>query len=102
MAKAGYDPAQALEFWKRIIAQEKGAKMPQFMSTHPNDAKRLQELAVFLPRPGDTTSPPRWPKARRRPKYLRRRHPRQPPPPQRSGRGFLPPDNSLPNLIPGA
>jgi metalloendopeptidase OMA1, mitochondrial len=49
MAKAGYDPAQALEFWKRIIAQEKGTKMPQFLSTHPNDAKRLQELGVFLP-----------------------------------------------------
>jgi metalloendopeptidase OMA1, mitochondrial len=49
MAKAGYDPAQALEFWRRIIATEKGAKMPQFMSTHPSDAKRLQELAVFLP-----------------------------------------------------
>jgi predicted Zn-dependent protease len=49
MAKAGYDPAQALEFWRRIIAKEKGAKMPQFMSTHPSDATRLQELAVFLP-----------------------------------------------------
>jgi predicted Zn-dependent protease len=49
MAKAGYDPAQALEFWRRMMAGEKGAKLPQFMSTHPNDASRLKELQAFLP-----------------------------------------------------
>jgi predicted Zn-dependent protease len=49
MAKAGYDPAQALEFWKRMMTGEKGAKLPQFMSTHPNDASRLNELQAFLP-----------------------------------------------------
>ena len=49
MAKAGYDPAQALEFWKRMMTKDKGARMPQVMSTHPNDAKRLQELQAFLP-----------------------------------------------------
>ena len=49
MAKAGYDPAQALEFWKRMMTDEKGAKLPQFMSTHPNDASRLKELQAFLP-----------------------------------------------------
>ena len=49
MAKAGYDPAQALEFWKRMMTDEKGAKLPQFMSTHPSDASRLKELEAFLP-----------------------------------------------------
>ena len=49
MAKAGYDPAQALEFWKRMMTQDKGGKAPQFMSSHPNDASRLRELAAFLP-----------------------------------------------------
>ena len=49
MAKAGYDPAQALAFWRRMMAKDKGAKMPQFMSTHPNDASRLKELEEFLP-----------------------------------------------------
>jgi metalloendopeptidase OMA1, mitochondrial len=65
MAKAGYDPAQALEFWKRMMAKDKGAKLPQFMSTHPNDASRLRELEAFLPearkyyRPAaETPSPP--------------------------------------------
>jgi predicted Zn-dependent protease len=50
MAKAGYDPAQALEFWKRMMLKDKkGAKLPEFMSTHPNDASRLKELEAFLP-----------------------------------------------------
>jgi predicted Zn-dependent protease len=50
MAKAGYDPAQALEFWKRMMTKDKkGVKMPEFMSTHPNDASRLKELEEFLP-----------------------------------------------------
>ena len=50
MAKAGYDPAQALEFWKRMMVKDKkGAKLPEFMSTHPNDATRLRELREFLP-----------------------------------------------------
>jgi predicted Zn-dependent protease len=49
MAKAGYDPAQALAFWKRMMTKDKKANMPQFMSTHPNDASRLHELEVFLP-----------------------------------------------------
>jgi predicted Zn-dependent protease len=50
MAKSGYDPAQALEFWKRMMTKDKkGARMPEFMSTHPNDATRLRELADFLP-----------------------------------------------------
>jgi predicted Zn-dependent protease len=50
MAKAGYDPAQALEFWRRMmIKDKKSAKLPEFMSTHPNDATRLRELEAFLP-----------------------------------------------------
>jgi predicted Zn-dependent protease len=49
MAKAGYDPDQALEFWRRMMTDEKGSKLPQFMSTHPSDASRLKELEAFLP-----------------------------------------------------
>jgi metalloendopeptidase OMA1, mitochondrial len=49
MAKAGYDPAAALGFWKRMMTKNKKVKMPQFMSTHPNDANRLRELEAFVP-----------------------------------------------------
>jgi predicted Zn-dependent protease len=49
MAKAGYDPAAALGFWTRMMTKDKKVKMPQFMSTHPNDANRLRELEAFVP-----------------------------------------------------
>jgi predicted Zn-dependent protease len=49
LAKAGYDPAGALDFWKRMLAQEQGPNLPQFLSTHPRDEKRIQEMAAFLP-----------------------------------------------------
>jgi predicted Zn-dependent protease len=49
MAKAGYDPEQALEFWQRMMVKDKDVKLPQFLSTHPNDATRLRELRAFLP-----------------------------------------------------
>ncbi len=95
MAKAGYDPAQALEFWKRIVAQEKGAKMPQFMSTHPSDAKRLQELAVFLPEARKYYVPPPVAQSLPPPGIPSAPPPPPPPPPRRPGRGFLPHDNAL-------
>jgi predicted Zn-dependent protease len=49
LAKAGYDPEVALEFWKRMMAKERGPKPPQFLSTHPKDENRLKALAEFLP-----------------------------------------------------
>jgi predicted Zn-dependent protease len=59
MAKAGYDPAQALEFWQRMMTKDKGAKLPQFMSTHPSDATRLKEIQAFLPEARKYYVPPR-------------------------------------------
>ena len=44
MAKAGYDPKNAVEFWTRMAAKSDGAKPPQFLSTHPADAKRIRDL----------------------------------------------------------
>jgi metalloendopeptidase OMA1, mitochondrial len=59
MAKSGYDPAQALEFWRRMMTKdEKGARLPEFMSTHPNDASRLKELEQFLPEARKYYTPP--------------------------------------------
>ncbi|MBW1916549.1 MAG: M48 family metallopeptidase [Deltaproteobacteria bacterium] len=45
MAKAGYDPAQALEFWQRMLKSKKGKPQPpQFLSTHPTDADRIRQI----------------------------------------------------------
>lgn len=48
MAMAGYDPHEAIEFWKRM-AQLGGEKPPEFLSTHPSDATRVTNLRKFLP-----------------------------------------------------
>lgn len=52
MARAGYDPRQAVEFWRRFqdFNNKQGNHMPQFLSTHPVDATRIQQLEEYLPR----------------------------------------------------
>jgi predicted Zn-dependent protease len=52
MARAGYDPREAIEFWKRFSAfnAKKGGKPPEFLSTHPVDARRIAQLEQMLPR----------------------------------------------------
>jgi predicted Zn-dependent protease len=49
MAKAGYDPAEALNLWDRMSAANKGSAPPEFMSTHPSDAHRKEALKSWLP-----------------------------------------------------
>ena len=49
MAMAGYDPAAALDFWKRMSAAG-GAKPPELLSTHPSDATRIKHLQKYLPK----------------------------------------------------
>ena len=34
MARAGYDPAEAVAFWRRMLALERGDRVPAFLSTH--------------------------------------------------------------------
>lgn len=48
MAMAGYDPAKAIDFWQRMSKQG-SAKVPQFLSTHPNSENRAETLKQFLP-----------------------------------------------------
>jgi metalloendopeptidase OMA1, mitochondrial len=50
MAQAGYDPTEAPRFWKRFGAPTGGeTKTPEFMSTHPSDERRSEELTNKLP-----------------------------------------------------
>ncbi len=48
MAMAGYDPNVAVPFWERM-AQGGGAKPPEFMSTHPSDQTRINDLKALMP-----------------------------------------------------
>lgn len=47
MAMAGYDPSQAADFWIRMSQQ--GSSTPEFMSTHPSDNTRIQQIQKDLP-----------------------------------------------------
>jgi len=55
MARAGYDPEDALRFWERFAAshgeESKGivAKVSSLLRTHPVDSKRIEDLKALMP-----------------------------------------------------
>lgn len=49
MARAGYDPSEAVAFWQRMLALEGGDGPPAFLSTHPASTQRIEALAALLP-----------------------------------------------------
>ena len=49
MARAGYDPREAVAFWERM-SQAGGPQPPEFASTHPSHGRRVQDLQEFMPK----------------------------------------------------
>ena len=52
MARAGYDPAEAIAFWQHFAAYNRahgGSKGLAFLQTHPLDEQRIQALKQELP-----------------------------------------------------
>jgi predicted Zn-dependent protease len=49
MARAGYDPREAIVFWQRMSEAGGGNQPPEFMSTHPSHGTRIARLKELLP-----------------------------------------------------
>ena len=50
MARAGYDPHEAPEFWRRMVQSSAGQQRPpELLSTHPAPEDRVQQLEQLIP-----------------------------------------------------
>jgi predicted Zn-dependent protease len=52
MARAGYDPEAAVQFWERFSAYNQargGGGGPAFLRTHPVDSVRIENLKKWMP-----------------------------------------------------
>lgn len=47
MTMAGYEPEEAVAFWKRMDAHS-GNQPPEFLSTHPSHEKRIENLKRYV------------------------------------------------------
>ncbi|HEX5652579.1 MAG TPA: M48 family metallopeptidase [Chitinophagaceae bacterium] len=48
-AMAGYNPREAIALWQRMEAASSGQKPPEFLSTHPSEGTRIQQLEKYMP-----------------------------------------------------
>jgi predicted Zn-dependent protease len=59
MAEAGYDPREAVPFWERMsgcprqmigkLCFRSNQAIPEFLSTHPSDVTRINQIEAWLP-----------------------------------------------------
>jgi predicted Zn-dependent protease len=49
MAQAGYEPAAAIAFWRRMQQVAGDGGQPDFLATHPSSERRIEELLERLP-----------------------------------------------------
>jgi len=48
-ARAGYDPRAGITLWKKMMQANSGNASPEFLSTHPAEANRVQTIEALLP-----------------------------------------------------
>jgi predicted Zn-dependent protease len=50
MSRAGYDPAQAANVWRKMQGVRESGRPPEFFNTHPDHDRRIAELEAALPK----------------------------------------------------
>jgi predicted Zn-dependent protease len=48
-ARAGYDPRAGVSLWQKMIKANSGGSPPAFLSSHPTDSSRVQQIEALLP-----------------------------------------------------
>src|SRR5688500_322229 len=48
-AMAGYNPQEAIPLWERMERASQGQRPPEFLSTHPTEGRRIEQIQKFLP-----------------------------------------------------
>jgi len=48
-ARAGYDPRAGVSMWQKMIKANSGGRPPEFLSSHPTDSSRVQQIEALLP-----------------------------------------------------
>jgi predicted Zn-dependent protease len=57
MARTGYQPRQAVAFWKRMRPASRDKEPREFLSDHPSDSHRIQRIEKWLPDAGRAFTP---------------------------------------------
>jgi predicted Zn-dependent protease len=47
-AMAGYNPREAIPLWQRMEKASEGGKPPEFLSTHPSEGRRIEQLQKYM------------------------------------------------------
>lgn len=48
-ARAGYDPHAGLTLWQKMMDASQGGRPPEFLSSHPAQASRVEQIRSLLP-----------------------------------------------------
>jgi predicted Zn-dependent protease len=48
-AMAGYNPQEAIPFWERMAKAKSGGQPPAFLSSHPSDQQRINDIKKWMP-----------------------------------------------------
>lgn len=48
-AMAGYNPQEAINLWRRMEQKGNSNRPPEFLSTHPTEGRRIEQLQKYMP-----------------------------------------------------